>query len=69
MYNYIWVTGILGIVLLGTAIVTAMKDMMYCERTKENKIKYLVPNSLLLICSIGWFVMTVCLYLSIQNQL
>lgn len=69
MYNYIWITGILGIVFLGSSVVTAMKDMMYCERTQKSKIKYLVPNGLLLACSMGWFVITICLYISIQNQL
>ncbi|MGG5372115.1 hypothetical protein [Enterococcus sp. AZ196] len=69
MYNYIWFTGVMGVGLLTVAIITLMKEMVYCERHGLQKLKTLIPNGLLVVCSIGWFVLTICLYLSIQNQI
>lgn len=69
MYSYIWFTGIIGVILLIASIGTAMKELMYCERNQLSKIRYLIPNGLLVICSLGWFALTICLYLSIQNQI
>ncbi|MGM0111205.1 hypothetical protein [Enterococcus sp. DIV0187] len=69
MNNYIWFSGIMGIVLLIGALVVSMKDIMFCERNQIRKVKYLIPNGLLLICSIGWFLLTIFLYLAIQEQI
>ncbi|MGG5371388.1 hypothetical protein [Enterococcus sp. AZ196] len=69
MYNYVWLSTGMGIVVLFLAIFFLVKDLAYCERTQQKKLTYLLANWGMFLLAIVWIGLGISLYVLIQNQL
>lgn len=70
MYDYIWIAGGIGAVTFLAAMFFLVKDLAFANQLEKKKgWYYALPNFLLVAIAIGWFVLAVLLYLSINSQL
>ncbi|MGL9729268.1 hypothetical protein [Enterococcus sp. DIV0756] len=69
MYNYVWLSAGMGVLVLLLAIFFLVKDLSFCEQTQQKKGTYLIANWGMFLLAIVWIGLSISLYVLIQNQL
>ncbi|MGM0113411.1 hypothetical protein [Enterococcus sp. DIV0187] len=69
MYNYVWLSAGAGVFALVFAIFFLVKDLAYCEQTQRRKLTYLLTDWGMFVLTAVWVVLSISLYMIIQQQL
>ena len=69
MHNYVWLSAGMGVIVLFLAVFFLVKDLAFCEQTQRKKMTYLLANWGMFLLAVAWVVLSISLYVMIQQQL